>query len=503
MNGDHRKSSDQFKHRLDVLVTIGVSLSAENNLHRLLRMIIRYARDLTNADGGTLYLLRDNKLHFSIIQNASLGIDKSEEAGTPIDLEAVDLVKSNVCAYAAILGKTVNIADVYESKEFDFSGPRKYDSITGYRSRSMLVVPMKNHIGAVTGVLQLVNAVDASSGTVIPFGTDAIELVEAMASMAAVAIEKTRLLEETRNLFNSIIEVLGIAMDAKSHYTGNHIQKVAALNLEIARAIHDDDKVFPEVRFTENDLEEIRLAGWLHDIGKVTTPEWVMDKDTKLKRVVDDITIIEKRVNEAAAELRRKGEEQKARALLADLAFVREKNHPGEEMRTEDLARQQDLARQRLAIGPREEPFLTDEELRHLSIRHGSLTKEEIETVKEHAIWTKRMLDKLSFPDHLKNTPIYAVQHHERLNGTGYPTGVKGDRIPFPSRILAIADLYEALTARDRPYKDRMSYEETIAILRRHAANGDIDGRILEFCVERDIFRRFEEKQRRAESLKA
>ncbi len=500
---DYRHLSDQFKHRLDVLVTIGVSLSAENNLPHLLRMIIRYARDLTNADGGTLYLLRDNKLHFSIIQNASLGIDKSEEAGIPIDLEAVELVKSNVCAYAAILGKTVNIADVYESKEFDFSGPRKYDSITGYRSRSMLVVPMKNHVGAVTGVLQLVNAVDPSSGTVIPFSADAIELVEAMASMAAVTIEKTRLLEETRNLFNSIIEVLGIAMDAKSHYTGNHIQKVAALNLEIARAIHDDGEVFPEVHFSENDLEEMRLAGWLHDIGKVTTPEWVMDKDTKLKRVIDGIATIEKRVADAVTELRRKGREREADELLADLEFVREKNRPVEEMSDADISRLKEIARKRLPLGPREEPFLTDEELRHLSIRHGSLTDEEMDTVKGHAVWTMRMLEKLSFPDHLKNTPTYAVQHHERLNGTGYPMGVKGDQIPFPSRILAIADLYEALTARDRPYKDRMSYEQTIAILRRHAANGDIDGRILEFCVERDIFRRFEEKLRHVEPLKA
>ncbi len=496
MTNDQRHLSDEFKHRLDILVAIGVSLSAENNLHRLLRMIIRYARDLTHADGGTLYLLRDNKLHFSIIQNTSLGIDRSEESGEPIDLEAVALVKSNVCAYAAILGRTVNIADVYESKEFDFSGPRKYDAITGYRSRSMLVVPMKNHRGTVTGVLQLVNALSPEEEKVVPFSADAVELVEAMASMAAVAIEKTRLLEETRNLFNSIIEVLGLAIYAKSHYTGNHIQKVAALNLEIARAIHEDGEHFPGITFTEADLEEVRLAGWLHDIGKVTTPEWVMDKDTKLKTVIDGITLIERRVAAAVEELRRNGKEAEAQALLDDLAFVREMNRPVEEMREEDLSRLRRIAEKRLVLGPREEPFLTPDELARLSIRHGSLTETEMETVKEHAVWTMRMLEKLSFPDHLKHTPTYAVQHHERLNGTGYPTGVKGDQIPFPSRILAIADLYEALTARDRPYKDRIPYEQTIAILRRHAANGDIDGRILEFCIEHDLFRRFEEKQR-------
>jgi len=314
--------------------------------------------------------------------------------------------------------------------------------------------------------------------------------------MAAVAIEKTRLLEETRNLFNSIIEVLGVAMDAKSHYTGNHIQKVAALNLEIARAIRDDGDTFPDIRFTENDLEEMRLAGWLHDTGKVTTPEWVMDKDTKLKTVVDRVNLIAERVAAAAAELRRRGRGEEALRLEEDLAFVKEKNRPVEEMREEDIRRLREIAARRLSLGPHEENFLTGDELRCLSIRHGSLTEEEIETVKEHARWTARMIEKLSFPDHLKNTPVYAVQHHERINGHGYPTGVAGDRIPFPSRVLAIADLYEALTARDRPYKERMSYEQTIAILRRQAANGDIDGRILEFCVAKDIFRRFEEKQR-------
>jgi len=493
---DYRQISERFKHRLEVLVRIGVSLSAENNLNRLLEMIVYYARDLTGADGGTLYLLRDNKLHFSIVQNASLGINRGGEGGVHIDLEAVDLVKHNVCAYAAIIGKTVAIEDVYESKEFDFSGPRKYDAITGYRSRSMLVVPMKNHVGAITGVLQLVNAMHPETGTVVSFAPDSVELVEAMASMAAVAIEKTRLLEETQNLFNSIIEVLGVAMDAKSHYTGNHIQKVAMLNLEIARAIHEDGDTFPEVCFTEGDLEEIRLAGWLHDIGKVTTPEWVMDKDTKLKAVVDRITLIEERVREAAAELRREGKEQEARQLEGDLAFVKEKNHPVEEMSEKDVLRLQEIASKKLHLGPRTESFLTEEELACLSIRHGSLTEKEIETVKEHANWTARMLEKLSFPDHLKNTPLYAVQHHERLSGKGYPTGVTAEAIPLPSRILAIADLYEALTARDRPYKDCMPYEQTIAILRRHAANGDIDGRILEFCISHDIFRRFEEKQR-------
>lgn len=493
---DYRSLSAQFKYQLDTLVKIGISLSAENSLSRLLDMIVFHARELTRADGGTLYLLRDDRLQFTIIQNETLGLHFGGESGRPIDLEPVAMQKDNVCAYAAILGKTVAIDDVYESKEFDFSGPRKYDAITGYRSRSMLVVPMKNHVGAVTGVLQLVNAVDRDRDMVVPFDDKATDLVEAMASMAAVAIEKTKLLEDTRNLFNSVIEVLGVAMDAKSHYTGNHIQKVAQLNLELARAIHEDDTVFPEVSFTENELEEIRLAGWLHDIGKVTTPEWVMDKDNKLKTVVDRIALIEERFRLAAEQLRNEGRTAEADSLLDDLRFVGEKNRPVEEMRDADIARLREIANRRMLLAPREERLITDDELRNLSIRHGSLTEEEIEKVKEHAVWTARMLDRLSFPDHLKHVALYAVQHHEKLNGQGYPTGATADRIPLQSRILAIADLYEALSARDRPYKERMPYEQTIAILRRYAENGDIDGRVLSLLVEKDVFRRFEEKYR-------
>ncbi len=493
---DYRSLSAQFKYQLDTLVKIGISLSAENSLSRLLDMIVFHARELTRADGGTLYLLRDDRLHFTIIQNETLALHFGGESGRPIDLEPVAMQKDNVCAYAAILGKTVAIDDVYESKEFDFSGPRKYDAITGYRSRSMLVVPMKNHVGAVTGVLQLVNAVDRDRDAIVPFDDKATDLVEAMASMAAVAIEKTKLLEDTRNLFNSVIEVLGVAMDAKSHYTGNHIQKVAQLNLELAQAIHEDDTVFPGVCFTENELEEIRLAGWLHDIGKVTTPEWVMDKDNKLKTVVDRIALIEDRFRLAAEQLRTEGRTAEAEALLDDLRFVSDKNRPVEEMSDADIARLREIASRRLLLAAHEERLINDDELRNLLIRHGSLTEEEIEKVKEHAVWTARMLDRLSFPDHLRHVALYAVQHHEKLNGQGYPTGATADKIPLPSRILAIADLYEALSARDRPYKERMPYEQTIAILRRYAENGDIDGRILSFFVEKDVFRRFEEKYR-------
>ncbi|HOW51354.1 MAG TPA: HD domain-containing phosphohydrolase [bacterium] len=496
MTRDYRQMSTQFKYQLDTLVKIGVSLSAENNLNRLLDMIVFQARQLTRADGGTLYLLADGRLRFTIIQNSTLGIHRGGESGHRIDLESVELKKDNVCAYAAILGKTVTIADVYESKEFDFSGPRKYDAITGYRSQSMLVVPMKNHLGAVTGVLQLVNAMEQGTREVTPFDEGSVALVEAMASMAAVAIEKTKLLEDTRALFNSVIEVLGVAMDAKSHYTGNHIQKVAKLNIEIAKAIHDDTEVFPDIRFTENELEEIRLAGWLHDIGKVTTPEWVMDKDTKLKVVLDRIHLIEERFTRAAEELVKAGKSADAERLMADLQFIRDKNRPVEDMRDDDIRRLREIAGRRLPVAGHETRMLSDDELRNLVIRRGSLTEEEIEKVKEHAVWTTRMLEKLSFPDHLKNVALYAVQHHEKLNGQGYPTGVGADKIPFQSRILAIADLYEALSARDRPYKERMPYEQTIGILRRQAENGDIDGKILEFLVDKDVFRRFEEKYR-------
>jgi len=503
------KSID-YKKQLEKLTEIGIALSTEFKLEKLLESIVFHARDITNADGGTLYLLQDDELHFKIIQNTSLNIFLGGDHNDKITLAPIKLLKTNVAGYSAILGKTVNIDDVYSSKKFDFSGPRKFDEASNYKSKSMLVIPMKNHEGKVTGVLQLINAINYETKEITPFSEDVFQLVEAIASQAAIAIENTRLLAETKGLFESIIQVLAVAVDAKSHYTGNHVQRVAHLNLEIAKAISEDNTLFSNVIFNENQLEEIRLAGWLHDIGKVTTPVWVMDKGKKLETITDGTELVRERflifrkeLEKKIIELSEKKPESndsmeiynaKIREIDDDLQIIMRSNNPEEFVDDERVEILKVIASKTFDVDGKKVPFLTENELENISIRKGSLNEKEMLEMRDHVVWTQKMLEKLHFPEHLKNVAIYAAQHHEKLNGKGYPYGLKGEEIPIQSRILAIADFYEALSASDRPYKKKMSYEKIISILKYAAQMEEIDAKIFNFLLDQDFFNLFEER---------
>jgi len=511
-------SGESFRDQAKRLIEIAISLSAELRLDVLLERILAHARDLTLADAGTLYLLKEGQLHFEILHNATLGIALGGATGKPVLLEPVRMDRSNVCAYAAILGQTVSIEDVYSSREFDFSGPRVYDRKTGYRSTSMLVVPMKNHEGSVIGVLQLLNAIDPVRRAVIPFAPDLTTLVEALASLAAVAIENATLIRETKGLFHSLVKVLAAAIDAKSHHTGNHVQRVALLNTFLAQAVNRaTEGPLREVTFSDKQMEEIYIAGWLHDIGKITTPVNVMNKSTKRETIGDRIVLIETRFRLIAERLtndalRRKlaragaaagaagpgpEDEELARALgriEEALALVRSCNQPGEFLDHEAVDRLHEVARATLELDGNPVPYLTGDELENLSIRRGTLTEAERLVMQEHVNWTIRLLTHIPFKGHLANVPRYAGQHHEKLNGKGYPTGAAAADIPIQSRILAIADFYEALSAKDRPYKKPMTAEQIGGILQESAARGEIDADLLELIIREKVFEAFEQE---------
>jgi HD-GYP domain-containing protein (c-di-GMP phosphodiesterase class II) len=506
---------EKFQQQIHHLTEIGIALSGELNLDALLQKTLNFARELTNADAGTLYLIEDNLLHFRILQNDTLGISKGGTTGETIDLGPVEMEKTNVSAYTALLGQTVRIEDVYdEHDEFDFSGPRRYDALTGYHSRSMLVVPMKDHENEVIGVLQLINALDPETREVGGFSDASVNLTEAFASQAAVAISNANLIEETRNLFESLIKVLATATDQKSHYTGNHIQRVAEFNVFLAKAINaKTDGPFADTHFTAKELDEIRIAGWLHDVGKITTPEWVMDKATKLEGIFDRADLIRerfenKRLHLEIERLKRQnasgcaspGETEaaereyaeKLQALEADLEFVLACNQPSQRMDSGAVERLGAIAQQSIEEKDGLHALLTDLELHNLSVIRGTLTNEQMAIMRDHVTMTARMLAQVPFRRHLKNVPLYAAQHHERLNGTGYPNGLKGDEIPLQSRILAIADFYEALAAKDRPYKKALPEEKLLAILQAAGETGEIDPDILKLLTEDKVHHQFE-----------
>jgi HD-GYP domain-containing protein (c-di-GMP phosphodiesterase class II) len=501
------------------LTQIGSALSAEKNLGKLLEMIIDEARDFTCADGGTLYIMSDDEqeLQFAIVQNGTLGV-RMGGTGDRITWPAVRLHNpdgtenfSNVSAFVALTGKAVNIPDVYHAEGFNFEGTKKFDERTGYRSMSMLVLPMRNHENDIIGVLQLLNAKDAAAGEVIAFSKESQEMTESLASQAAVALTNNRLIGDLEELLESFIRTIASAIDEKSPYTGGHIRRVAELTMDVAQRINEAGvPPYKDRILSEDELRELRIAAWLHDVGKITTPEHVVDKATKLQTICDRITILQNRIeiikkDHIIGVLRNRllaketgedlpdgdYEDDFTQELDDDLKFLETTNLGGEFLPDDKLKRLRELSEKCYVIHGKNLPVITEDERENLSIRRGTLTDAEREIINNHTVVTYKMLSQLPFPKKMKHVPEYAAAHHERLDGTGYPLGLKGDQIPLQARILALADVFEALTARDRPYTKGKTLAEALKIVGFMVKDRHIDGDLFDLFVREKLYENY------------
>jgi len=507
---------------LEYLNAVGVALSQERDLDKLLETILLAAKQLTRADGGTLYRLVNGKLQFEIVRTESLGIAMGGTSGNPVPFYPIPLNDRDgnpnytmIAAYAALTHKTVNIADAYTAEGFDFSGTRNFDKRTGYRSTSFLTVPMKNHEGEIIGVLQLLNATDPATGLVTTFNEEDQRLAESLASQAAIALTNRLLIQQLEVLFESLIELINTAIDDKSPYTGGHCKRVPVLTMMLAEAAHETRSgPLAEFRMNDKDRYELKIAGLLHDCGKITTPVHVVDKATKLQTIFDRIELVATRFQalkrEAEVEMlrakvqaleahdeasaRRAEEAYSARVqqLDRDLDFLRATNVGSERMRPEDQARVSQIARYqwRNARGDLER-FLTRDEEENLNIAYGTLNTAEREVINHHIVATIKMLDALPWPRHLTNVPEYAGGHHERMDGKGYPKGLTRDQMSVPARVMGIADIFEALTAKDRPYKVGKTLSESLQILGRFRLNGHIDPDLFDIFVRQKVYLRY------------
>jgi HD-GYP domain-containing protein (c-di-GMP phosphodiesterase class II) len=491
--------------RIQELVKIGMALSAEKRLEHLLEMIVSEARRFTNADGGTLYIKNNQEqLEFKIIQNDSLkvrvGGTGENIVWTPVPLKDANGRDNhrNVSAYCALVGKAVNIADVYNA-DFDFGGTREFDANTGYRSKSMLLIPMRDHDNEVIGVLQLLNAMDPETGEVIGFDDYEVDDITSLASQAAIAITNVRLVRELEILLDAFLRVIAAAIDEKSPYTGGHVVNVAELTLSIAEMVNKDkDGAFGEIELSAEELDELKMAAWLHDIGKITTPEYVVDKSTKLETIFDRIELIRTRIEI----LKRDAEIARLKAKLGEtddaiaaelpeeigqfdelLSFLEEVNVGGEFLSDDKIWDIRRLADKHYRINGEREPLLSDDEVMNLSIRKGTLNDKERAIINNHVSITKRMLDKLPFPRKFEKVPEIAAMHHEKLDCTGYPNGLCARDIPLQSRILAVADVFEALTAADRPYKQGKKLSESVRILSFMVKDNHLDEDVCDLLV--------------------
>ena len=523
-----KSSAIELFRRLEQLNQIGAALSRERDIERLLENILEAAKALTGADAGTLYSMTPDggALRFEIMRTDSLGIRQGGTTGQRVGLPDLPLRRADgspndalVAAHAAIRERTVNIADVYAEAGFDFSGTRAFDQRTGYRSQSFLTVPMKNHEGAVIGVLQLINAIDPATGQVGPFSLEDQSLTESLASQAAIALSNRLLISQLETLFESFVKLINVAIDEKSPYTGGHCERVPQLTMMLAEAA-DATTTGPlaDFRMSERDRYELQMAGLLHDCGKITTPVHVVDKATKLQTIYDRIGLIDTRfevlkrdaeldalraqlalrpVQDAGAEaMAQAALQSELQALEADREFLRRCNHGSEAMQQADQLRVRVIGTQRQWRNPEgvQTSFLSAEEMENLTIRSGTLTQAERDTINYHIVATIKMLETLPWPRHLKNVPEYAGGHHERLDGKGYPRGLTRAQMSWQARMIGVADVFEALTAADRPYKSGMKLSQALGIMQRMVHNGHIDPDLFEVFVQGKVYQRYAEQ---------
>jgi HD-GYP domain-containing protein (c-di-GMP phosphodiesterase class II) len=515
-----RASLERLLDRLSELNAIGASLSSERNIDRLLESILDAAKKITHADAGTLYLLDDvnKQLTFEILHNDSLGIRMGGTSGTPISFYPIQLYidaqpnHGMVVSHAALSGETVNITDAYTTEGFDFSGTKKFDTKTGYRSQSFLAVPMRNHDNEVIGVLQLINAVDEVNGKVKQFTKDDQQLLESLSSQAAIAISNRRLIQQLEELFESFISLINTAIDDKSPYTGGHCERVPVLTMMLAEAANRTKQgALSDFNLTDKDRYELKIAGLLHDCGKITTPVHVVDKATKLQTIFDRIHLVDTRFEVLKRDVRIEmlegclTEEQyqaRLRQLNEDRDFLRQSNIGGEKMRDVDIDRVKRIAAYRWQnVNGEPVDFLTPEETENLSIRAGTLTANEREIINHHIVVTIKMLQSLPWPRHLSHVPEYAGGHHERMDGRGYPNGLKRDQMSIQARLMGIADIFEALTAKDRPYKVGKTLTESLEILGKFKENGHIDPDLFDVFVREKVYLEYARRFLAAEQI--
>ncbi len=555
--------------KLEKLVEVGIDLGRERDRMELLRKILFGGKTLLHCDAATLYILTDHQtLHFALRTNSRdltfPEIPLFDEEGKPVE--------RYLATWCVHHNRPILVDDVYHESRFDVSGAQMMDAATGYRTISMLTVPLSPREGEVIGVLQFLNALDPVTGEVTSFPNELIRFVTAMAAQAAVALDDHQLIDTQRVMMDDMIMLIAGAIDAKSQYTGAHCKRVPELGMMLAEAAcQATEGSLADFRFkTEDEWREFRIGAWLHDCGKVTTPEFIVDKASKLETIYNRIHEIRTRFEVLLRDARIEQLEAVARGvdpvkaeagykarqaqLTDDFAFLAGCNLGSESMAPEKIERLHRIAGQtwqrhfndRLGLVPAElklyvdpapvlpvtEYVLADKpqhlvprsdrrnldpkwrfqvkvpeylynhgEIYNLSIGRGTLNEEERYKINEHVMHTLIMLEQLTWPKNMKRVPEYAGAHHETMVGRGYPRKLEATQLSYPCRIMAIADIFEALTASDRPYKQAKTLSESIRILAQFKKERHIDPDLFDLFLTSGVYQRYAEKYLFAEQI--
>lgn len=482
---------DENKKLMEIL-KIGIQMAQETDRNHLLQMIMDKSMEYANCDAGTLYLYENDALTFKLMRTDSQNIRKGED-GEKIELPPVPLKEENICAYSAIHRQILNIEDVRTSDMFDFSGPIRYDEMTGYRTKSMLVLPITNHEDKLIGVLQLINAMD-EKGTVISFDPAMEPVILSLASQAAIVLSNLLYTEEIKQQMWSFTEALAETVDARTPYNGSHIRNVAKYAGMLADYFNRLYEQGKETEYFDTQRkEQLVMGALLHDIGKMIVPLEVMNKATRLDSKEEllmarldlicayyEIDGLSGRISGELAE-EKKQEVDEVKEIIGQVNSVGFLNDD----LLEKLERVLPLTYKK-ADGTLISYF-TEVEKECLRVRKGTLTVEERNIMESHVVMTERILSKVYFNSYYADSPVWAATHHECLDGSGYPKGLKAEELMLESRIMAVADICDALLASDRPYKKPLPKEKAFQIMHSMAEEGKLEGRLVDYmqtCME-------------------
>ncbi|KPK01374.1 MAG: hypothetical protein AMK71_05835 [Nitrospira bacterium SG8_35_4] len=486
--------TESIKNYISTSMTInriGVALSAEKNAGMLIKIILKGVMKIANADAGIIYTVHESgKVTVALmhIQSRDLEVDSHSNGDDPynalVHSKVIKLTGSSIFNNVSI-----NVPDIYHSKGFNFSINMCFDEMIGYTSKSSLSVPMKNHENEIIGILQLINAQDRMTREIIPFSDDDEKVAQNLASVAAVAISKNKLLEDFKLLFDSLVNLIATAIDEKSPYTGGHCRRVPDLTMMIAGAACKSDHASK----LETIFDRIHLLDERFEILKRDAQiSFLKNKLSLLKNNGDALQ------HEMDCHLHTFIEE-----IEDDRKFLHACNSGRNLMGESDQERLRKISVKYRWTDPdgNEKHFLSESELHYLSIPRGTITDEERSIIKSHVNTTSMMLDSLHYPKSLRNVPKFARVHHERMDGKGYPHGLSGNQIPIEGRMIAIADIFEALTAHDRPYKRKFSLTEALSILGSMKEDGHIDPDLFDLFVREKLYLKYAEQHLHPEQI--
>lgn len=471
-----------------------LAFHSETDSGALLSTILTKLMELTNSDAGTIYTVKDDKLHFSIVKNITLGIFETGEVSKlppmKIDKEKID----NISVYTAVNNKMVIIDDVYEDERFNFDGPKNYDAIIGYRTKSLWTIPLITewkHPKEVIGVIQLINKTCRKTGDIISYSSeDNPPIISAISKIAANTLSNSIYVKDIRKFFSSIVGVLSKALDERSKYNSEHTKNVERLVKVFAKHINAKYGQDHPLYFNDNRLEQLSLAAFLHDIGKILTPISILDKATRLGDKINhihnrfQIKLLQLEISFLKNEITQLQYEKEVLQCKKDIKLIGE-------LDIKPILSDNDIKQvNRLKLityndkKSNKVPILTAKEVESLNIIQGTLTEEEREIMKKHVLHSTNMINEISIWKYFSDVPKLVSDHHELLDGTGYPQNLKGEEITAETRILTICDIFESITSRDRPYKKATSIEDALNILKKMSKEGKLDDNLLNIFIE-------------------